>query len=283
MPLVTTNEMLLKAQKEHYAVGAFNAENLEMVMAITEAAQQCKAPVIIQTTPSTVKYAGLDYYLSIVKTAAKRVDVPIAIHLDHGESLSLTMQALRTGYTSIMIDGSHQSFEKNIEITKTVVDACKPSEISVEAELGKVGGKEDDLDGGSGSPYTDPKEAKEFVERTGVGSLAIAIGTAHGLYKGIPKLDFERLEQIKNNVDIPLVLHGASGVPDTSVRKAIELGICKVNFATELRIAFSNGIKSYLEKDPDVFDPKKYCKSGMQEVSKLVCEKINLCGSAGKA
>lgn len=283
MPLVTTNEMLLKAQKEHYAVGAFNAENLEMVMAIVAAAEKSNAPVIIQTTPSTVKYAGLDYYLAMVKTAANRAKVPVAMHLDHGDSLSLAMQALRTGYTSIMIDGSHESFEDNIALTRKVVEACSPSGISVEAELGKVGGKEDDLDGGSGNPYTDPAEAKEFVERTGVNSLAVAIGTAHGLYKGTPKLDFDRLSEIRKVVDIPLVLHGASGVPDEAVQKSIELGICKVNFATELRIAYSNGVKAYMQKDPEVFDPKKYSKVGMEEVTKLVCEKIVLCGSNNKA
>ena len=283
MPLVTTNEMLLKAQKEHYAVGAFNAENLEMVMAIVAAAEKSNAPVIIQTTPSTVKYAGLDYYLAMVKTAANRAKVPVAMHLDHGDSLSLAMQALRTGYTSIMIDGSHESFEDNIALTRKVVEACSPSGISVEAELGKVGGKEDDLDGGSGNPYTDPAEAKEFVERTGVNSLAVAIGTAHGLYKGTPKLDFDRLSEIRKVVDIPLVLHGASGVPDEAVQKSIELGICKVNFATELRIAYSNGVKAYMQKDPEVFDPKKYSKVGMEEVTKLVCEKIALCGSNNKA
>lgn len=283
MPLVTTNEMLLKAQKEHYAIGAFNAENLEMVMAIVAAAEQSKAPIIIQTTPSTIKYAGLDYYLAMVKTAAERASVPVAMHLDHGNSLSLAMQALRTGYTSIMIDGSHEPFDENIALTRKVVDACSPSGISVEAELGKVGGKEDDLDGGSGNPYTDPAEAKEFVERTGINSLAVAIGTAHGLYKGVPKLDFERLSEIRKVVDIPLVLHGASGVPDDAVKESIKRGICKVNFATELRIAYSNGVKAYMQKDPDVFDPKKYGKIGIQEVTRLVCEKIALCGSNNKA
>lgn len=283
MPLTTTNEMLLRAQAEHYAVGAFNVENLEMVMAVMQAAEETKSPVIMQTTPSTVKYAGLDYFLAMVKTAAGRTSVPIAMHLDHGESFSLAMQALRTGYTSIMIDGSHCPLEENIAITHSVVEACAPSGISVEAELGKVGGKEDDLEGGSGNPFTDPAEAEEFVNRTQVNSLAIAIGTAHGLYAGTPKLDFDRLREIRSRVSIPLVLHGASGVPDEAVREAIEIGICKVNFATELRIAFSDGVKSYLEQDPKVFDPKKYNKVGRENVVRLVKEKIELCGSAGKA
>ena len=164
-----------------------------------------------------------------------------------------------------------------------MVEACAPSGISVEAELGKVGGKEDDLEGGDGNPFTDPQEAREFVERTGVNSLAVAIGTAHGLYKGTPKLDFDRLRAIREVVSIPLVLHGASGVPDEAVQESITLGICKVNFATELRIAFSDGVKEYLQKDPSVFDPKKYCKAGIEKVVETVKAKIAVCGSAGKA
>lgn len=283
MPLVTTKEMLLRAQAGHYAVGAFNVENMEMVMAVVQAAEESRAPVIMQTTPSTVKYAGLDYYLAMAKAAAERATVPVAMHLDHGDSFELAMQALRTGYTSIMIDGSHDSFEDNIALTRRVTDACAPSGVPVEAELGKVGGKEDDLEGGDGNPFTDPQQAKEFVERTGVDSLAVAIGTAHGLYKGVPKLDFDRLSAIRELVSIPLVLHGASGVPDEAVRESIRRGICKVNFATELRIAFSDGVKKYLAEDPNAFDPKKYCKVGRAGVVALVKEKIALCGSSGQA
>ena len=209
MPLVTTNEMLKKAQAGHYAVGAFNVENMEMVMAVIKAAEEMNSPVIMQTTPSTVKYAGLDFYLAMVRTAAERASVPVAIHLDHGSSFELAMQALRTGYTSIMIDGSHGSFEENVALTRRVADACLPSQISVEAELGKVGGKEDDLEAENDSPYTDPQQAKEFAERTNATSLAVAIGTAHGFYVGTPVLDKERLSEIREVVDIPLVLHGA--------------------------------------------------------------------------
>lgn len=283
MTLVTTNEILKKAQDGKYAVGAFNVENLEMVMAVLAAAEELQAPVIMQTTPSTVKYAGLDYFLAMVKTAANRTTVPVAMHLDHGSSFELAMQALRTGYTSIMIDGSHSGFEENIALSKSVVDACSPSSISVEAELGKVGGKEDDLDGGQGNPFTDPQEAKEFVERTGINSLAVAIGTAHGIYDGEPKLDFERLSEIREVVSIPLVLHGASGVPDTAVQEAITRGICKVNYATELRIAFSEGVKEYLQNNPKEFDPKKYNKAGLDKVKEFVKEKIKVCGSNNKA
>ena len=283
MPLVTTKEMFQKAQTGHYAVGAFNVENLEMVMAVIRAAEELNAPVIMQSTPSTVKYAGLDYYLAMAKAAAERASVPVAMHLDHGNTFELAMQALRTGYTSIMIDGSHDSFEENIALTRRVAEACLPSDISVEAELGKVGGKEDDLEAEHDSPYTDPQQAKEFVERTNVCSLAVAIGTAHGLYHGTPKLDLERLSAIHEVVSIPLVLHGASGVPDDAVRESIKRGICKVNFATELRIAYSDGVKKYLAENPDGFDPKKYGAAGMENVTALVKEKICVCGSNGKA
>ena len=197
MELITTKQILKQAQEGNYAIGAFNVENMEMVMAVISAAEEMNAPVIMQTTPSTVKYAGLDYFLANAKVAASNAKVPVVMHLDHGSSFELAAQALRAGYTSIMIDGSHNDFESNIEISKAVVDMCKPSGVAVEAELGKVGGKEDDLDGGDGDLYTDPLEAKEFVERTGVDSLAIAIGTAHGMYKGEPKLDLERLSEIR--------------------------------------------------------------------------------------
>ncbi len=282
MPFVTSKELLLKADKEGYAVGAFNVENMEMVMAVIKACEELKAPAILQTTPSTVKYAGLDMYHANVAAAAKKASVPIALHLDHGNSFELAMQALRVGYTSIMIDGSKLDFEENIALSKRVVDACKPSDIPVEAELGKVGGKEDDLSCDDPG-YTDPEDAVRFATETGISSLAVAIGTAHGIYKGEPKLDVERLSEIRKRVSIPLVLHGASGVPDEAVKECIRRGISKVNFATELRIAFSDGIKAYLEKDPGAFDPKKYCGVGMEHVTELVKKKILVCGSDGKA
>ena len=283
MPLVTTKQLLLDAQKNGYAVGAFNVENMEMVQAVAAAAEELRAPVIMQTTPSTVKYADLAYFYANVKAAAEKATVPIAMHLDHGSSFELAMAAYRAGYTSVMIDGSHGSFEENIAVSKAVADACHPGMVPVEAELGKVGGKEDDLEGGEGNPYTDPMQAKEFVEKTGVDSLAVAIGTAHGVYKGIPKLDVERLSEIRKVVSIPLVLHGTSGVPDDAVRECIRRGICKVNYATDLRIAFSKGVKAYLKENPDVFDPKKYNAQGREEVKKYVMDKIRVCGSNGRA
>lgn len=283
MALVTTKKLLLKAQEEGYAVGAFNVENMEMVQAVVAAAEEMYSPVIIQTTPSTVKYADLEYFYANAKVAAEKASVPIAIHLDHGSSFELAMQALRSGYTSIMIDGSHGTFEENIAVSKAVVDACHPSGIPVEAELGKVGGKEDDLDGGDDNPYTDPQEAKTFVEATGIDSLAVAIGTAHGVYKGTPRLDVERLSEIKKVVSIPLVLHGTSGVPDEMVQECIRRGICKVNYATDLRIAFSEGVKSCLKENPDTFDPKKYNAKGREEVKQYVINKIHVCGSENRA
>ena len=282
MELVTTKSILKKAQEGKYAIGAFNVENMEMVMAVISAAEEMNAPVIMQTTPSTVKYASLDYFLANARVAASHAKVPVVMHLDHGSSFELAAQAFRAGYTSIMIDGSHSSFEENIKISKAVVDMCKPAGIAVEAELGKVGGKEDDLDGGDGG-FTDPQEAKEFVERTGVDSLAVAIGTAHGMYKGEPKLDLDRLSQIKEVVSIPLVLHGGSGIPDSKVQESIERGICKVNYATELRIAFTNGVNKYLSENKDAIDPKKYNKAGMEEVKAFVKEKIKVCGCENKA
>lgn len=282
MALVTTKEMLLDAQKKGYAVGAFNVENMEMVMAVVSAAEETKSPVIMQTTPSTVKYADFDYFYANAKVAAEKASVPVAIHLDHGNSFDLAMKAYRTGYTSIMIDGSHSSFEENIALTKSVVDVCKNGNVPVEAELGKVGGKEDDLDGGDGG-YTDPLEAKEFVEKTGVDSLAVAIGTAHGVYKGEPKLDLDRLSEIREVVDIPLVLHGTSGVPDEVVTECVNRGICKVNYATDLRIAFTKGVKKVLEENPDTIDPKKYNSQGREEVKEYVKSKMIVVKSAGQA
>ena len=285
---VTTKEMLLAAQAGKYAIGAFNCENMEMSMAIVAAAEAQKAPVMLQTTPSTVSYAGLDMFYANVRALAERASVPVALHLDHGSSYELAIAAMEAGYSSVMIDGSHESFEDNIAVSRRVVEVASAKDIPVEAELGKVGGKEDDLDGGSGNGYTDPTDAVEFVKATGVSSLAVAIGTAHGVYVGTPVLDVARLAEIRKaleaaGVSIPLVLHGASGLTDESVRECIAQGICKVNFATELRQAYSAGVKEVLAKDPDVYDPKKYGKVAMAKVQALVEDRIKVCGANGKA
>lgn len=280
--LVTSKEMLLKAQQGGYAVGAFNAENMEMVKAIIQAAEELKAPVMIQTTPSTVKYGTLDTYAAIVAAEAKKASVPVCLHLDHGSSFELAMQAMQAGYTSVMIDGSKYDFEGNVEVSKKVADVASALDIPCEAELGKVGGKEDDLEA-EADTNTDPQEAKEFVERTGVTSLAVAIGTAHGFYVGTPVLDKERLSEIRKVVDIPLVLHGASGLTDEDVSDCVKRGICKVNFATELRAAFSKAVKETFEENPGVIDPKVYNKAGIAAVKELVMGRMKVCGCDGKA
>ncbi len=283
MALVTTKKMLEEAQVGGYAIGAFNVENMEMVIAAIAAAEEKNSPIILQTTPSTVKYASLEYYYANVKVAAEKATIPVAIHLDHGSSFDLAMQAFRVGYTSIMIDGSHESFENNVAVSKAVLDACHASGVGVEADLGKVGGKEDDLDGGDNNAHTDPLEAKEFVEATNVDSLAIGIGTAHGVYKGEPNINVARIKEIKEVVSIPLVLHGTTGVPDETVRECITSGICKVKYATGLRIAFTEGVIAKIKEEPDVIDPKKYNKCGMEKVKEYVSQKIEVCGSVNKA
>lgn len=281
--LVTSKEMLLTAQKKGYAVGAFNVENMEMVMAVLAAAEETGSPVIMQTTPGTLKYAGLDYYLANVRAAAERTKIPVVMHLDHGNSFELAMQAFHTGYTSIMIDGSKLPFEENIALTKRVTDACHPGNIPVEAELGRVGGKEDDLENEDANPYTDPDEAKEFVEKADPDFLAVGVGTSHGVYKGVPKVNVEVLSAIRNVVDIPLVLHGTSGVPDEQVKDCVSRGICKVNYATDLRIAYTNGVRDFLKENPEAFDPKKYGVVGMERVKEYVMQKMEVVQSTGRA
>ncbi len=286
MSYTTTSAMLRAAQAGHYAVGAFNVENMEMCMAVISAAEQLRSPVILQTTPSTVRYAGADMFSSMVYHLACRATVPVALHLDHGDSYELAVEAMARGYSSVMIDGSPLPYEQNVALTRRVVDMALVKGIPVEAELGRVGGKEDDLEGGDPG-YTDAATATDFVRRTGVTSLAVAIGTAHGVYHTAPVLDTGRLVQIRDSLEaaglgIPLVLHGASGLTTEAVRECVERGICKVNFATELRQAFTAGWREVLA-DPAVFDPKKPGKVGMEHVVEVVRERIEVCGSANKA
>lgn len=283
MALVTSKELLLDAQKNHYAIGAFNVENMEMVQAVIAAAEELCAPVILQTTPGTLKYASAEMYHANVAAAARMAKVPVVMHLDHGNSFDLAVRAFHAGYTSIMIDGSQSPFAENIALSRRVVEVCHAGGIPVEAELGKVGGKEDDLDGGSGNGYTVPEEAALFAQETGVDSLAVAIGTAHGVYKGIPKLDLERITQIRQLVDVPLVLHGTSGVPDDTVRECIARGMCKINYATDLRIAYTEGVREYLQNNPTAYDPKKYGAAGRDRVKSYVLKKIPVCGCNGRA
>lgn len=284
MSLVTSKEMLLKAQREGYAVGAFNVENMEMVQAVIAAAEELKAPVILQTTAGTLKYAEPSMYSAMAAAAAAKANVPVVMHFDHGDSFERSAQVLYAGYTSVMIDGSKEIFEKNIEMTGRVVEMAHAMGIPVEAELGTVGGKEDGHQvSDKEKNYTDPQEAEEFAKRTDIDSLAVGIGNSHGFYKGRPDLRFHILEETRKRVTVPIVLHGASGIPEEDVKKAVRLGICKVNFATELRAAYSAGVKLYITSDSDVIDPKKYSESGRDAVKRLVAEKIKMCGSDGKA
>ena len=272
MPLVSSCAMIKNAQSAGRAIGAFNIENMEMAQAVIDAAVEANLPVILQTTSSTLKYAPPAVYAGMVAALAKAAPVEIAMHLDHGNSFDIAMKAIEGGYSSVMIDGSTLSFDENVQLTKKVVDAA--GDIPVEAELGSVGGKEDDHE--AENAYTDPADAAKFVELTGVKSLAIAIGTAHGVYSGEPVLDIARLTEIRKRVSIPLVLHGASGLSVEAVRTCIKEGICKVNFATELRIAYSDGVKAYLRDNPDAYDPKSYGKAGYAAVKKLALEKLDM-------
>lgn len=283
MYLISSREMLKRAQLGGYAVPAFNIHNLETVQVIVETASEMGSPVILAGTPGTYDYAGTDYLISICKEAAHKHSIPLVLHLDHHEDLQDIRNKVDHGIRSVMIDGSHHAFDQNIEIVRSVVDYCNRFDASVEAELGRLGGQEDDLVVDSADALmTDPASASEFVRRTGIDSLAVAIGTAHGLYKAEPKLDFDRLDKIRSVVDVPLVLHGASGVPDEMVRRCIDLGVCKVNVATELKIAFSNAVKQHFSEYPDANDPRKYITPGKAAMKQVVMDKIHMCGSEGK-
>ncbi len=279
MPLMTSKTMLLQAQKGGYAVPAFNAENMEMFQAVVQAAEACRSPVILQTTPTTVTHIGIDMAVAMLRCLAERATVPVALHLDHAEKFDLVMQAIHAGYTSLMIDGSKQDFQMNAALTAAVMRVTRPMGLTTEAELGAIGGKEDSLE--ATSAYADPEQAERFVKETEVDLLAVAIGTAHGIYKGEPRLDFPRLREIRRRVEAPLVLHGASGLPDDMVREAIALGMCKVNFATELRLAFTAEVRAILAA-PEIFDPKPYLRKGREAVVELCCKKIRVCGSENR-
>ncbi|MCS0791037.1 tagatose bisphosphate family class II aldolase [Cytobacillus firmus] len=276
--------MFRKAQQEEYAIPAFNIHNLETFQVVVDTAAELNSPVILASTPGTISYSGGDYLVSIGNAAAKRYEIPIALHLDHFESFEEIKKYIEFGFKSVMIDASHHPFEENVKIVKEVVDYAHEYGVSVEAELGRLGGVEDDLVvDEKDAKFTNPEQAGKFVELTGIDSLAVAIGTAHGLYKGEPKIDFDRLDEIRSMVSIPLVLHGASDIPDTMVKKTIELGICKVNIATDLKIPFSNAVRQYFTENPDANDPRKYMTPGKDAMKKVVEEKILMCGSNDKA
>jgi fructose-bisphosphate aldolase class II len=308
MGLVTTTEMFKKAYDGGYAIGAFNVNNMEIVQGITEAAGELKSPVILQVSKGARAYANHTYLVKLVEAAVQEnPEIPIALHLDHGEDFDICKKCVDDGFTSVMIDGSKHPFEENIRLTKEVVDYAHAHGVVVEAELGKLAGVEDNVKVDARSAtFTDPDEAAEFVERTGVDSLAIAIGTSHGAYKfkGDPYLDFERLKTIHGLIpETPLVLHGAStvlkefvdkcnqyggdipgarGVPEDMIRESTKYGICKVNIDTDLRLALTAEVRKFLAENPAEFDPRKYLGPGRQAIKSMVQHKIkNVLGCSG--
>ena len=284
MPLVTTKAILEDAYRNHYAIGAFAAHNLEILKAVIDAAESMQTPVIIQTTPGTIRYVGVEYMSAMVKTAAERSAIPVALHLDHGDSLDTVVKCLRAGYSSIMIDGSSLPFDENISLVKQVTNISHSAAVPVEAELGTIGGVEDDLEvEESKAGLTDPVAAEQFVNQTGIDTFAPAFGTAHGIYKKKPNLRFDLLKEISERVQIPLVMHGASGVSDESVKTAIEIGASKVNFSTELKELFVIELRKFLNENPEESDPRKYFVSARQAVKKLVENKIKILLSAKAA
>ncbi|MDI9481307.1 MAG: class II fructose-1,6-bisphosphate aldolase [Syntrophomonadaceae bacterium] len=282
--LVSVHELLLKADQKGYAVGAFNANNMEIIQAIVEAAELEQSPVIMQASQGAINYAGLEYITQMVTIAAQQATIPVALHLDHGTDFSQVVRCIRSGFTSVMYDGSKLPLEENIAVTKQVLAMSRPIGVSVEAELGTIGGTEDNVHVDQRDAlFTNPEEARYFVEQTGVDSLAIAIGTAHGRYQGEPQLDFARLQRIKDLVKIPLVLHGSSGVPDDAIRQAIELGIRKVNIDTNIREAFVGEMRRIIEEKPDEIDPRKILGPARQATVEIIREKIRVFGSSGHA
>ena len=300
MPLVTTTEMFKRSMKEHYAIGAFNINNMEFIQAITEAANEAKSPVILQVSSSAIKYAGINYLLKMVEAAVEETDIPIALHLDHGPDFETCKMCIDAGFTSVMIDGSKYDFEENVALTKKVVDYAHSKGVVVEAELGKLAGVEDDVNvAENDAMYTDPDQAEEFVRRTGCDSLAIAIGTSHGAYKfkGEARLRFDILEKVKEKLpDTPIVLHGASsviprlvemcnenggdipgakGCPNEMLKQAGENGVSKINVDTDLRLAMTAQVRRVFNEDPSIFDPRKYLGAARTEIKETVSDKIN--------
>lgn len=282
--LVTGKQILEHADQNGYAVGAFNVNNMEIIQAIAEAAGDLKAPVILQASQGAIKYAGIEYITGLVKTTAELVDVPMALHLDHGTDFDEIMKCIRNGFTSVMIDASKHELEENIRLTKEIVRIAHSVGVSVEAELGKIGGTEDHIVVSEAeATYTDPEEARIFVEETGVDSLAIAVGTAHGVYKGEPKVDIERIKEIDRVVPVPLVLHGSSGVPYGTLESAVKAGIRKINIDTDIRASFAGAVKEFVEANPGEIDPRKILKPARARMADTVKEKIKVFGSDGKA
>ncbi len=283
MSIISTKYLLQAAYARGYAVPAFNIHNAETIQAILEVCKEMPSPVILAGTPGTFKHIAFEEIYALCEAYSKNYGMPLVLHLDHHESLEDIRRKVYAGVRSAMIDGSHLPFFENVKLVKSVVDFCHRYDCSVEAELGRLGGVEDDMAVDEESAFfTDPQEASRFVELTGVDSLAVAIGTAHGLYTKRPKIDFQRLAEIRAQVAIPLVLHGASDVPDDDVRRAIALGVCKVNVATELKIAFAAAVKKWFVDNPEGNDPRDYLRVGMDAMKAVVRSKIAVCGSANQ-
>lgn len=274
--VVSSARLMKRAAKESYAIPAFNIDNLESAMAVSEIMHEMRTPVIVQMIPRTLNYGGIAIYPAMMRELMADCPVDYALHLDHGSSLSLAKKCVAGGFSSVMFDGSAMSFEDNVKYTKEVTDFALPMDVSVEGELGTIGGKEEgdtDLE----ASYTKVSEAEEFVRRTNVSTLAIGVGTAHGVYKGTPHINVQRISEIHSAIETPLVLHGASGLSDEVLHDCIAAGITKINFATELRQAYTNGIKSEFAKDPDVYDPKIYMRGAIESIKEVLRHKINIC------
>ncbi|MGF9915968.1 class II fructose-1,6-bisphosphate aldolase [Paenibacillus ehimensis] len=284
MPLVSMNEFLPKAKANKFAVGQFNMNNLEFAQAITEAAEELKSPFIFGVSEGALKYMGIEFTVAIAEAAAKKSGLPIALHLDHGSSFEVAMKCIRAGFSSVMFDGSHYSFEENIRLTKEVVKTAHAMGVSVEGELGTIGGVEDDISvDESDANLAKPEEAIRFYEETGVDCLAIAVGTAHGMYAGEPNIRFDIIEKVSKAIPVPVVLHGGSGVPDEMIRKSIEAGVGKINVNTENQVACTQTIREVLNKDAKVYDPRKYLTPARKAMVEVVKSKIQLFGSANQA
>ncbi len=288
MPLVTTKQMLKEAQEGRYAVGAFNANNLEIVQAIIEVAEEEKAPVILQASQGAIKYAGLQYIVAMVKVASEKATIPVALHLDHGTDYYQNIRCLRAGFTSLMFDGSKLPFEENLRLTKMVTDMAHACEVPVEGEIGQIGKMSDSDEPGVAIEKTKelmakPDEAEEFVKQTQLDSLAAAVGTIHGCRTPFAKLDIARIEEIRRRTGVPLVLHGASGVNDEEVKKGIAAGICKINIDTRIRMAFVNKIREVLKEKPQEIDPRKVLGPAKDAAKEVIRDRIRVFGCNGKA
>ncbi len=282
--LVSMNAFLPKAKANKFAVGQFNMNNLEFAQAIVEAAIEEKSPFIFGVSEGALKYMGIEFTVAIAEAAAKKSGLPIALHLDHGSSFEVAMKCIRAGFSSVMFDGSHHSFEENIRLTKEVVKAARAMGVSVEGELGTIGGVEDDISvDEADANLAKPEEAIRFYEETGVDCLAIAVGTAHGMYAAEPNIRFDIIEQVSAAIPVPVVLHGGSGVPDEMIRGAIHAGVGKINVNTENQVACTETIRQVLAKDAKVYDPRKYLTPARDAMKAVVREKIRLFGSSGQA